>query len=68
MAKRKLKGSGLGISESLTRRRMELYAVVSKHLNVKSAWTLDGRIIALLKGSSEKKVVVEKKKDLSKLS
>ena len=68
MSKRKLKGSGLGISESLARRRMRLYSDVSKHSNVKSTWTLDGRIIALLKGSSEKKVVIEKRKDLSKLS
>jgi hypothetical protein len=45
--KRKLKGTGLAITESLTRRRMETYKAVFKHRNVQSLWTIDGRIVAL---------------------
>ena len=64
--KRKLKGTGLGISESLTKKRVELYSAVSKHPNVSSVWTNDGRIIALL--SDKKKVVLESNGELSRLS
>ena len=45
--KRKLKGTGLAITESLTRRRMETYKAVFKHRKVQSLWTIDGRIVAL---------------------
>jgi hypothetical protein len=37
--KRKLKGLGLGIFESLTKKRAELYSTVSRHPNVCSVWT-----------------------------
>jgi hypothetical protein len=63
--KRRLKGSGLGVTESLTRKRMELYSTVNNHSNVSSAWTLDGRIIALR--NDQRKIIVESPKDLSKL-
>jgi hypothetical protein len=64
--KRKLKGLGLGISESLTKKRAELYSTVSRHPNVSSVWTNDGRIIALL--SDKRKVVLESNSELSTLS
>lgn len=66
-SKRKLKGTGLGVSESLTKRRMELYKQVSKHQNTDTAWTLDGRIIALRK-VDQRKVVIDSPSDLYKLS
>ena len=64
--KRKLKGSGIGISESLTKKRADLYSTVLRHSNVSSVWTNDGRIIALLTDS--KKVVLESSNELTKLS
>lgn len=63
--KRALKGSGLGITESLTQKRLELYKSVSKHANVLTVWTQDGRITCLLK--SNKKVIIDSTKDLYKL-
>ena len=45
--KRILKGSGIAISESLTRKRMELLSSVTSHLNIDVSWTLHGRIIAI---------------------
>ena len=63
--KRRLKGSGLGVTESLTRKRMELYSTVNNHSNVQSTWTLDGMIIALR--NDQRKIIVESPKDLSKL-
>ena len=64
--KRKLEGLGLGISESLTKKHAELYSTVSRHPNVSSVWTNDGRIIALL--SDKRKVVLESNSELSRLS
>ena len=64
--KRKLKGLGLGISESLTKKRAELYSTVSRHPNVSTVWTNDGRIIVLL--SDKRKVVLESNSELSTLS
>ncbi len=58
--KRKLKGTSLGISESLTKKRAELYSAVSKHPNVSSVWTNDL--------SDKKKVVLESNGELSRLS
>ena len=63
--KRKLKGSGVRITESLTKKRMELYNSVLNDSNVKTAWTLDGRIIALK--NDERKVSLESFNDLYKL-
>ena len=59
--------TNLGVSESLTKRRMELYKQVSKHQNTDTAWTLDGRIIALRK-VDQRKVVIDSPSDLYKLS
>ena len=64
-SKRKLKGSGVRITESLTKKRMELYNSVLNDSNVKTAWTLDGKIIALI--NDERKVSLESFNDLYKL-
>jgi hypothetical protein len=55
----------LGVTESLTRKRMELYSTVNNHSNVSSTWALDGMIIALR--NDQRKIIVESPKDLSKL-
>jgi hypothetical protein len=44
--KRQLKGSGLGVSESLTKKRMELYRSVKGHPKIETAWSQDGRVSA----------------------
>lgn len=64
--KRKLKGTGMGITESLTKQRMLLYKAVSEHRNVSSAWSIDGRIIGLRR-DNKNKVVIESPIDLRKL-
>ena len=64
--KKHLKGSGISISESLTPQRQALLNTVKQHPAVTSSWTMDGRIICLL--PSNNKVVIERKKDLSKLT
>lgn len=63
--KKKLKASGISISESLTTKRYDLYTAAQTHPSIKSSWTLDGRIICLL--TDNKKVVVQTNKDLQRL-
>ena len=63
--KRKLKGTGKGITESLTKQRMDLYKEVCEHRNVSSAWSIDGRIIGLQR-DNKNKVVIESPVDLHK--
>jgi hypothetical protein len=64
-SKKKLKASGVSISESLTIKRYDLYMAAQKHPLIKSTWTLDGRIICLL--TNNKKIVVQTKIDLQKI-
>lgn len=64
--KRKFKGTGIVITESLTKIRLKLYHIVSKHAKVETAWTSDGKITALLSGSN-RKVTIENDQDLLKL-
>ena len=63
-ARRNLKGSGIATVEDLTPLNKERLDRVSKHKAVKSTWTKDGRIFALL---ADKRVVKIEKGDLSKL-
>ena len=65
--KRKLIESGIVITESLTKTRLELYHIVSKHAKVEAVWTSGGNIIALL-SANNKKVIIENNHDLLKLS
>ena len=65
--KRSLKQTRLGITESLTRKRAELYSNVSDHPNVETAWTIDGRVVAL-RYDTKTKVYIESPKDLCKLT
>ena len=63
--KKKLKSSGISISESLTTKQYELYTTAQKHPAIKSTWTQDGKIICLL--NNNKKGVVQTTKDLNKI-
>ena len=45
-SKKELKGSGCGISESLTKRRYNLYKAAQEKFGFKSVWSIDGRIMA----------------------
>ena len=65
--KRKFKGSGIVITESLTNTRPELYHIVSKHAKVEAVWTSDGKIIITLLSGKNKKVVIENNHDFLKL-
>ena len=62
--RRNLKGSGIAIVEDRTPLNKERLYRVSKHKAVKSTWTKDGRILALL---ADKRVVKIEKGDMSKL-
>jgi hypothetical protein len=64
--KRRLKGSGVSLSESLTAQRQQLLDTVRNNPAVATTWTLDGRIICLLNGS-QNKIIIEHPKDLVKL-
>jgi len=59
-AKRKLKNTGISITESLTKYRQDLYSSIQSHPAVKAAWTLDGRIICLM--DNDRKILIENRK------
>ena len=65
-AKKKLKSTGISISESLTTKRYDLYKATQRNTAIKSTWTLDGRIICLL--NNNKRIVVQTIKDLNNIS
>ena len=48
MAKRRLKGTKVVITENLTKRRIDLLNRAKGLRNVNAVWTSDGRIICLL--------------------
>lgn len=56
-AKTLLKGSGITVSEFLTKPRQELFYTARKHFGIKSCWTSDGAIILALPDKSRKKIV-----------
>ena len=66
-SKRGLKKTGLGITNSLTRKRTELYGSVSDNPNVEATWMIDGRVVALRR-DNKTKVHTESPKDLHKLT
>ena len=55
-ARRKLKGSGMGIDEALTATNQSLLWASKKHEKVKDAWTSDGRVIILLAATGNKTI------------
>ncbi|KAI5635166.1 hypothetical protein NE865_12124 [Phthorimaea operculella] len=56
LAKRKLKGTGLTLSEFLTPARHALFLEARKALGVKDCWTMDGRIVAVCPDGKRKKI------------
>ena len=62
MAKRRLKGTKVVITENLTKRRIELLNRAKGLRNVNAAWTSDGRIICLL--GNGRKISINSEQDL----
>ena len=62
MAKRRLKGTKVVITENLTRRRIDLLNRAKGLQSVNAAWTSDGRIICLL--GNGRKVTINSEQDL----
>ena len=60
-SKKKLKGSGVVITESLTRRHYNLLQAAQEKYGFKSVWTIDGRIMANV---DEKKIIITSHTDL----
>ncbi|KAI5639358.1 hypothetical protein NE865_08218 [Phthorimaea operculella] len=56
LAKRKLKGTGLTLSEFLTPARHTLFLEARKALGVKDCWTMDGIIVAVCPNGKRKKI------------
>ena len=54
--RRKLKGTGISIHEDLTKQNQKLLADTRKHKKVLSAWTIDGRIVALIPATGGKTI------------
>ena len=67
-AKKKLKGSGVSITENLTKERYDLYKKCGDLFGKENCWTLDGRINCLLteldRNGRRKLLVVTKESDL----
>ncbi|KAJ2950755.1 hypothetical protein O0L34_g9016 [Tuta absoluta] len=56
LAKSKLKGTGLALSEFLTPARHALFLEARKALGVKGCWTMDGRIVAACPDGKRRKI------------
>ena len=63
--KKKLKGSGLVLTENLTKTRMHLLAKAKEIVGVKNCWTVDGRIVAIRR--DKKIVTISREQHLEKL-
>ena len=68
-SRKKLKGSGIAIDESLTASNQDILWAAKKHDRVKEAWASDGRIIVLLAGTGNKDIkrLIRNKDELNKL-
>ena len=67
-AKKKLKASGVSITENLSPERYDLYKKCMTKFDKENVWTLDGRIFCLTQdvdeGGRRKRIVVTKETDL----
>lgn len=63
--KRKLKSTGITITESLTAKRAELLRRTKTHDAVKNAWTLDGIIHGIT--TNDRKITIKSSRDLHSL-
>ena len=70
--KKKLKGSGVSITENLSPERYDLYQKCMTKFEKENVWTLDGRIFCLTQdvdeGGRRKRIVVTKEADLADLA
>ena len=68
--RRKLKGTGIGIDENLTRKNAELLSAAKRTPGVKAAWSSDGRILVLIPTSNGATMTrqIQSKEELSRLS
>ena len=57
--RRKLKGTGIGLSEDLTKENYQKLLKIKSHDNVESAWTKDGVIFAKLKSEVRIKKILD---------
>ena len=65
--RRKLKGTKIVIVEDLTAKNQALLNEARKHSKVETAWSKDGRIIALLKGNKNSTKLIRSTDDLKSL-
>lgn len=56
-AKTALKGSGLTVSEFLTKPRQGVFGAARKHFGLKNCWTADGTIVVALPNKSRAKII-----------
>ena len=66
-SRRKLKGTKCVIVEDLTAKNQSLLHEARGHSKVETAWSKDGQIIALLKGTAKTKKLIHNHDDLKKL-
>ena len=66
-SRRHLKGKKMILVEDLTARNQELLKHARMHEKIESAWSMDGRIIALLKGKNKVTKVIHSEEDLKSL-
>ena len=68
-ARRALKGSGIIITEDLTRTNYELWRKTQKHPKILNCWTTAGKVTAIAKSSDneEKKMSIDSLQDLEML-
>ena len=55
MKEKKLKGTGLFISESLTKSRLDLFNATKDKVGNRNVWTVNGKIMAKI-GSTTKRI------------
>ena len=53
---KKLKNTGVAITESLTAKRMEMLNKAKERFGFRNVWTLDGRIYYLAEGSTKPQI------------
>ena len=63
LAKRRLKGSKIVITENLTKWRSDLLNRTRAQPDIKAAWTTDGRIVCLLENCEKRTIVTERDLD-----
>lgn len=55
-AKTTLKGSGITVSEFLTKMRHQVFTQARKHFGIRNCWSMDGKIVIILPDKSRRKI------------